>query len=158
MKNRILMFVGMLMAIILSAALGSCDQIHDHGGILSHADSVAVANIAQEIVNPTFSNPTEAQAYQMDTEASFREDSVFRHLTQKEIFDVSSVLSNRGQKLSVHDIVEEYTKNKKVYSNLPTELPEKVSPPVTSEEIDTIDTIVDGKRLRIIKNKEVYHD
>lgn len=160
MKNRVLMFLGMVVAIIMAAALGSCDRIHDHRGLFSYADSTAIANIAQQTVSPKFSTPTEAQAYQMDIENNFKEDSVFRSMTQKEVFDVTTVLLNRKQNPTAKDIAREYMQNNSIYSNLPTLGPlQQVHTTTIREWKDTvIDTVIDGRKVYLLKNKEISHE
>lgn len=157
MKKKLLCFLGMLVAVVLSTVMSSCEYVHDHGGQFSSADSTAIATIAQQEVTPTFSTPAEAQAYQMDIASEFQSDSVFRAMSQKQLFDVTSVLLGRGIHPTAKQIADEFTKNKDVYSNLPKEPQaeeDKPIPPVQEGKDTIVDTIIDGHKVHIIKNKE----
>lgn len=157
MKKTLLCFLGLVMAMIISLTMTSCDYVHDHGGVFSSADSTAIATIAQQEVTPTFSTPSEAQAYQMDLASEFQSDSVFRAMSQKQLFDVTTVLLQRGIHPTAKQIADEFSKNKDVYSNLPKEPQaeeDKPIPPVQQGRDTIIDTVINGQKVHIIKNKE----
>lgn len=161
MKKTLKTFVAILAVALLNIiGLTSCDHILDRHGKLSSADSLKIAQIAKETVNPTFDTPVLAQSYQMDLLDKYKLDSTFRYMTQKQIFDVVTVLIQKGTRPTVESIVDEFSKNKDVYSNLPEspqnpeEIPKAKIIPHHESRDTVIDTVINGKKVYLIKNKE----
>lgn len=161
MKKTFKTFVAILTIAMLNIlGLTSCDRILDRHGNFSYTDSLKIAQIVQESVNPTFNTPVLAQSYQMELIDHFKIDSIYRQMTTKQIFDVTTVLLQRGINPTVKDIIEEFQKNRNVYCNLPKEPqnPEEIPKREVSLHYETkdtiIDTVIDGKKVYLIKNKE----
>lgn len=161
MKKTLKTFVAILAIAMLNIiGLTSCDRLLDRHGNFSYADSLKIAQIAQQTANPTFDTPVLAQSYQMELCDNFKIDSVYRNMTTKQIFDVSTVLIQRNTKPTVKDIVDEFLKNKEIYMNLPEEpqnpeeIPRAKVIPHHESRDTVIDTIIDGKKVYLIKNKE----
>lgn len=148
----------MVMGLISVLTFSSCEYLHNHGGTLSYSDSLAVAEIARETVEPTFATPNLAQSYQLQLQDQFQADSVFRQLSTEQIYNIVSVLNNRGIQPTVKQIVDEFTKNRSVYDNLPAEPQKEEDIPQAEPKIRSQDTIIDttinGQRVHIIKNKQ----
>ena len=142
-----------LIMLILVATVSSCDYVKQTKSEIRHDDSLMVSKMVQEIDNPTFADYSDALTYQK-TEGQWRhQDSVFFRIPEKVMRDVVSVLSKSGEPITKGSISHEFEVNKHVYLNLPDKQDQyNVITPPDIPNTEVIDTIIDGKHVKIVQS------
>ena len=142
-----------LIMLILVATVSSCDYVKQTKSEIRHDDSLMVSKMVQEIDNPTFADYSDALTYQK-TEGQWRhQDSVFFSIPEKVMRDVVSVLSKSGEPITKGSISHEFEVNKHVYLNLPDKQDQyNVITPPDIPNTEVIDTIIDGKHVKIVQS------
>ena len=144
-----------LIALIAVMALAACD--HKSGPKPKHTmeeyvDSADLYRVLGEIDNPTFTNLDDVVTYYHNEKQYRVQDSVFFSMSQDEISNVYSVLVKRHEKPTKMAIANEFMDNAKVYSNLPrSEDMYKSMIPDDIPNTVTIDTIINGKHLKVLR-------
>ena len=142
-----------LIMLILVATMSSCDYVKQTKSEIKHDDSLMVSKMMQDIDNPTFADYSDALTYQK-TEGQWRhQDSVFFSIPEKVMRDVVSVLSKSGEPITKGSISHEFEVNKHVYLNLPDKQDQyNVITPPDIPNTEVIDTIIDGKHVKIVQS------
>ena len=142
-----------LIMLIVAATMSSCDYVKQTKGEIRHDDSLMVSKMMQEIDNPTFANCSDVIEFQRSEGQWRHQDSVFFSIPEKVMRDVISVLEKSGKPLTKMSISNEFEMNKHVYLNLPDkpDLYQAITPPdVPNTEV--VDTIIDGKHVKVIQS------
>lgn len=142
---------------VLSASLASCT--HKSGPLPKHSmseyvDSTDLYKVLNEIDNPTFTSLDDVTTYYHNEKQYRIQDSVFFSLPPETIANIYSVLVKRGEKPTKMSISAEYLDNISVYKNLPK--PEELYKGLDPSEIpntETVDTIIDGKCVKLLREK-----
>ena len=142
-----------LIMLIAAIAVSSCDYVKQTKSEIRHDDSLMVSKMMQDIDNPTFADYSDALTYQK-TESQWRhQDSVFFSIPEKVMRDVVSVLSKSGEPITKGSISHEFEVNKHVYMNLPGKSDQyNILTPPDIPNTEVVDTIVNGKHMRIIQS------
>ena len=142
-----------LIMLIAAITVSSCDYVKQTKSEIRHNDSLMVSKMMQEIDNPTFADYSDALTYQK-TEGQWRhQDSVFFSIPEKVMRDVVSVLEKSGEPITKGSISHEFEVNKHVYMNLPDKSDQyNILTPPDIPNTEVVDTIVNGKHMRIIQS------
>lgn len=108
------------------------------------ADSTAIAEKIEAVVNPSFTTVESIVQFLQDTNVEFTTDSVFRTMPEQVLINVASVLIKKYGNVTKKSIVEEYRANRTVYDNLPaTTTPSSTG---TEKEVDLSSTDLGNRR------------
>lgn len=113
----ILAFMLILTVAFLGVSLSSCSHKSGHTS-KAQLDSIYLQAQLKRIANPTFTTVEDVLDYHAERSNALYEDSVFIHMDEQSLRNVSIVLQNRKGKLTKSTIVHEYISNKDVYDNL----------------------------------------
>ena len=142
-----------LIMLIVAATVSSCDYVKQTKSEIRKDDSLMVCNMMQEIVNPTFTDYSDAIEFQRSEGQWRHQDSVFFSIPEKVMRDVVSVLEKSGKPVTKMSISNEFESNKHVYLNLPDkpDVYKAITPPdIPNTEV--VDTIIDGKHVQLIQS------
>lgn len=142
-----------LIMLIVVATMSSCDYVKQTKSEIRHDDSLMVSKMMQDIDNPTFTDCSDVIEFQRSEGQWRHQDSVFFSIPEKVMRDVVSVLEKSGKPLTKMSISNEFEMNKHVYLNLPDKQDQyhALVPPDIPNTV-TIDTIIDGKHVKLVQS------
>lgn len=160
MKRKfVLAFIGLILGLVGITTLSSCDkgQYPATQDYVDNAVQVAVQQLTEDIEFKSVQEVLDYRAKLLEEEDI---DGVFRSIPQQLIGEVAGVLLKRGATCTKKSIVIEYNNHSDVYDNLSNTTPVEDDPPqaipepkpdsITPPTPTTKDTVIDGKKAKIV--------
>lgn len=110
-----------VLSLIVSAVITSCDKWPSNYDIAEDEDSVYVAEIVKSVVNPQFTNVSDAVNFQITSKEGASIDSAFLALPETTLRNVANVVLQKKGFINKLEIVYEYKAHPDIYNNLPKE-------------------------------------
>lgn len=126
------------MSLMVGAAItSSCDKAPWQKSNYDRAeDSIFVATLVDEIVNPQFYEVSDIVSFQVQSVEGFSIDSIFQTMPEQVLRNVACVvLGNKGF-VDKREVVKEYQAHPDIYNNLPNSSSGKI---ITSAEVNEVD-------------------
>lgn len=108
-----------VLSLIVSAVITSCDKRPFNYDTAE--DSVYVAEIVKNVVNPQFTNVSDAVNFQITSREGASIDSAFLAISETTLRNIANVVLQKKGFINKLEIVYEYKAHPDVYDNLPKE-------------------------------------
>ena len=141
-----------------AAITSSCDKAPWQKSNYDRAeDSIFIATLVEEIVNPQFYNVPDIVNFQIQSVEGFEIDSVFQSIPEQVLRNVAHVvLGNKGF-VDKREVVKEYKAHPDIYNNLPgSPNAEKIVTSADLKEVDKAGTDLGDKPSGVISTSYSY--